>query len=161
MAVQDARNASAKRLHIVLIPGFAAPEWELAKLWTYPEIMKDALSSAGSDIVYRTCYRVCAGGPFKKPILSGKVSRWLTGAPQHAIEMWDNDGIVNTISMLWPTGENVLVPADHMDIVGHYKALAANPGEGRRYRTYDLLKSRSGFTEHIFKEVGVESSPSA
>jgi len=46
-------------------PGRPAPPWELAKPWTYPEIIKDAALSAGTDIVYRTCYRACAGGPFQ------------------------------------------------------------------------------------------------
>ena len=67
--------------------------------------------------------------------------------------MWDNDGIVNTLSMLWPKGENVLVPGDHMDIVGQYKPIAADRGGGRKYRAYDLLKSESGFSDKIFREV--------
>jgi hypothetical protein len=44
---------------------------ELAKPWTYPEIAKDAALSAGTGVVYRTCYRACAGGPFKQPVPSG------------------------------------------------------------------------------------------
>jgi len=137
-------------------PGLPAPPWELAKPWTYPEITKDAALSAGTDIVYRTCYRACAGGPFQQPVLSGKVTRRLRGAPQHSIEVWDNDGIVNTMSMLWPTGENVLVPGDHMDIVGQYKPIKAERGGGRKYRAYDLLKSESGFGDKMFKDVWKE-----
>ncbi len=137
-------------------PNLPAPPWELAKLWTYPEVTKHATLSAGTDIVYRTCYRACAGGPFQQPVLSGKVTRRLSGAPQYAIEVWDNDGIVNTMSMLWPKGQNVLVPGDHMDIVGQYKLIAAERGGGRKYRAYDLLKSESGFGDRIFKEVWKE-----
>ena len=137
-------------------PGRPAPPWELAKPWTYPEIIKDAALSAGTDIAYRICYRACAGGPFQQPVPRGKVTRRLRGAPQHALEVWDNDGIVNTLSMLWPKGENVLVPGDHMDIVGQYKAIEADRGGGRKYRAYDLLKSESGFGEKIFKEVWKE-----
>jgi hypothetical protein len=70
--------------------------------------------------------------------------------------VWDNDGIVNTMSMFWPKGENVLVPGDHMDIVGHYKLLKAEPGGGRKYRAYDLLKSESGFSDKIFIAVWKE-----
>jgi hypothetical protein len=77
----------------------------------------------------------------------------LIGGAKHALEVWDNDGVVNTLSMLWPTGENVLVPADHMDIVGQYKAIEAERGGGRKYRTYDLLKSESGFSDKMFKDV--------
>jgi len=28
------------------------------KPWTYPQIVKDAALSAGTDVVYRTCYRL-------------------------------------------------------------------------------------------------------
>ena len=133
-----------------------APLWEFSKPSTYPEASKDPALSAGTDIVYRKCYRACAGGPFRQPAHSGKVTKRLSGAPRHAIEVWDNDGIVNTLSMLWPRGDNVLVPGDHMDIVGHYKPLLAERGGGRKYRAYDLLKSESGFNENIFKEVWQE-----
>jgi len=84
------------------------------------------------------------------------VTERLPGAPQHSIEVWDNDGIVNTLSMLWPKDANVLVPGDHMDIVGQYKLIKAERGEGRKYRVYDLLKSESGFTDKIFKDVWKE-----
>ena len=137
-------------------PGCPAPPWELAKPWTYPEISKDTALSAGTDVVYRLCYRACAGGPFQQPVPNGKVTRRFSGAPHHALEVWDNDGIVNTMSMLWPRGENVLVPCDHMDIVGQYKPIEADRGEGRKYRAYDLLKSESGFGDKIFKEVWKE-----
>jgi len=137
-------------------PDEPAPAWELAKPWTYPEVTKDAALSAGTDIVYRTCYRACAGGPFQQPALRGEVTRRWSGAPQHSLEVWDNDGIVNTLSMLWPEGENVLVPGDHMDIVGHYKPVAAERGGGRKYRAYDLLKSESGFGDRIFKDLWKE-----
>jgi hypothetical protein len=137
-------------------PGRPAPPWELAKPWTYPEVAKDAALSAGTDVVYRICYRACAGGPFQQPLRGAKVTRRLSGAPSHSPEVWDNDGIVNTLSMFWPQGENVLVPADHMDIVGQYKPVLAVPGGGRKYRAYDLLKSESGFGDKIFDEVWKE-----
>ena len=117
---------------------------------SYPEIMKDEAMSAGTDIVYRACYRACAGGPFRNP----------APAPGgHAkIAVWDNDAIVNTASMLWPEGERVvLVAGDHMDIVGHYKCVRAphgsTPGPGRAYEAYDLLKSDSGFDDGAFAKV--------
>ena len=78
------------------------------------------------------------------------------------IELWDNDGIVNTASMLWPDGENaVLVLADHIDIVGHYKLVpvagwttdSESANQGRRYQSYDLLKSTSGFVDETFTQV--------
>ena len=81
------------------------------------------------------------------------MTRRIPGCPNHAIEVWDNDGIVNTASMLWPEGENILVPGDHMDIVGHYKPIEAIGGGGRKFHAYDLLKSDSGFGDEIFKGV--------
>jgi len=40
--------------------------------------------------------------------------------------------------------------------VGQYKLIKAERGEGRKYRVYDLLKSESGFTDKIFKDVWKE-----
>jgi hypothetical protein len=63
-----------------------------------------------------------------------------------AIHPWDSDGIVNTASMLWPEGEGTrLLDADHADVIGHHR-LVEEAGAGlRRYHTYDLLRSGSGF----------------
>jgi hypothetical protein len=56
--------------------------------------------------------------------------------------------------MLWPdSGKILLVHADHMDIVGHYKRVAAPVGEGREFEAYDLLKSASGFDDDAFATV--------
>jgi len=132
-------------------PGRPAPTWELAMPWTCPELAKDL--NPNTDIVYRACYRACAGGPFTWPMHSGKVTRRMPGCSDHTLELWDNDGIVNTASMLWPQGENVLVPADHMDIVGQYKPIVATSGEARQFQAYDLLKSDSGFGDEMLKEV--------
>jgi hypothetical protein len=53
--------------------------------------------------------------------------------------------------MLWPDGSPVvLVNADHMDIVGHYKRVPATRGTGRKYDAYDLLVSDSGFDGNAF-----------
>ena len=136
--------------------GRPAPVWELAKLWTYPEIVKDNELSKGTDVAYRFCYRACAGGPFRQPALGGKVSKRLGGCPRHPLDLWDNDGIVNTASMLWPRGENVLVAGDHLDIVGHYQLVEAEPGGGRRYQAYDALKSMPPFTGEMFTKIWTE-----
>lgn len=133
-----------------------APAWELTKPWTYPEVMKDAALCAGTDIVYRATYRACAGGPLEWPALGGEIHRRLGEWRKQQIALWDNDGIVNTASMLWPDGENVLVSCDHMDIVGHHRAIEAGPGLGRRYRAYDLLSSGSVFSDRIFERVWKE-----
>lgn len=91
------------------------------------------------------------------------MTRRLNGAPQASLELWDNDGIVNTLSMLWPKGENVLVASDHLDIVGHYKPVklgrkraGCGRGPARVYRSYDLLKSFPRFSDEMFEQVWTE-----
>ena len=142
------------------VAGCPAPVWDLANPCTYPEIAKDPRLSADTDVSYRACYRACAGGPFRRPAGGGAVTRRLNGAPQGSLELWDNDGIVNTLSMLWPTGENVLVAGDHLDIVGHYKLVKlgrkrAECGQGpsRVYRSYDVLKSVPRFSDELFERI--------
>jgi hypothetical protein len=132
------------------------PPWELSKPSTYPECTSRDPLSAETDIVYRTCYRACAGGPFTYPKYPGfiPVAKSLGSSQQRRIQVWENDGIVNTASMLWPNGaETRLVPGDHMDIVGHYtRVRASSPDEGRGYQAYDLLKSGTAF-EDTFEQV--------
>ena len=91
------------------------------------------------------------------------MTRYLNGAPQGRLEIWDNDGIVNTLSMLWPKGPNVLVAGDHLDIVGHYKPVKVERKRvgsgcraGREYRSYDLLKSVPKFNDQTFEQVWTE-----
>jgi hypothetical protein len=110
---------------------------------------------------YRVCYRACAGGPFSRPEGGGRVTRRLDGAPQGRLELWDNDGIVNTLSMLWPKTENVLVAGDHLDIVGHYRLVEVDDNErdccpARRYRSYDLLRSKPPFGTQTFEKIWTE-----
>ena len=73
-----------------------------------------------------------------------------------AIELWDNDGIVNTASKLWPGVENRLVDCDHLDIVGHYKLTKAAPDTGRRCQSYDALNSASNFSDEKFAKIWTE-----
>jgi hypothetical protein len=144
--------------------GRPAPVWDLGNLFTYPEISKDLELSEGTDVFYRLCYRACAGGPFHWPGMGGEVTRRMNDAPQGPLELWDNDGIVNTASMLWPGGDNVLVAGDHLDIVGHYKlvqvghntASGDDRGAGREYRAYDFLESAVRFSDKTFEQVWTE-----
>lgn len=136
--------------------GEPAPIWTLTDLCTYPESTKKGPQSAGTDIAYRIGYRACAGGPLGYPELSGKVRRRLGACPPPPMELWDNDGIVNTVSMLWPRGENIETAGDHLDIVGHYHLVKAPPGAGRRYEAYDLLGSSPLFSDPMFTQVWTE-----
>ena len=139
-------------------PDRPAPVWDLANPYSYPEVQKDDELSDGTDVAYRLCYRACAGGPFRYPPadLSGTVTQRLNGSPPHGIALWDNDGIVNTASMPWPRGDNVLVAGDHLDIVGHYKLVEAYPAGGRQYRSYDALRSAPPFSDTIFSDIWTE-----
>jgi len=141
-----------------------APVWQLTCPLTYPEIAKNVKLSAGTDLSYRLCYRACAGGPFEGPPKPLRDFRVLGPAPPEPIELWDNDGIVNTTSMFWPEDELVLVMADHLDIVGHYKLVethrdVADDGKhepARKYRSYDALRSKPQLTDERFEEIWTE-----
>jgi hypothetical protein len=131
---------------------------------TYPELAKDPQLSAKTDLSYRLCYRACAGGSFRWPANAGEITCKLGQVPPKPLETWDNDGIVNTASMLWPRGERVLVMADHLDIVGHdtlEEVPEAKQGKGpygvaRRYQAYDALQSTPQFTGETFNEIWSE-----
>lgn len=119
-------------------PGAAQPAWDLMESW---RVIRDWPQGATSPL-HAACYRACAGGPFKIP---SDVAIQTT-AQALGIEPWDNDGIVNTASMLWPDyGDTRLLEADHMDIVGHF--CRAKAGTARRY---DLLGSGARFGAHEF-----------
>ena len=136
-------------------PDLPAPRWDLLNPFSCPEITCRSRQSPKTDIVYRTCYRVCAGGPFRYPIIDNlPMPPKLVdeSGQQRTIAVWDNDGIVNTASMLWPNArETVLVDADHMDMVGHFRRVKATDSDsGRKYQAYNLLKSGSGFDSDKF-----------
>ena len=138
--------------------------------WPTQHLVDDA---GQMDISYLFAYRACAGGSFKYPPLLAKLCRDIANlntslfdeaklepsGPKSgkALQVWDNDGIVNTASMLWPNGpETRLVAADHLDIVGHYTLRKTKPSpdpSGRLYASYDALKSHTEFTHDRFDQV--------
>ena len=138
-------------------PGCPAPEFNL----TNPLVdLQVAYGDADTDISYRLCYRACAGGPLQPPGERVKITGVLGPPPPEPLKLWDNDGIVNTVSMLWPRGEIWLVQADHMDIVGHFRLMP--PKNERHYtaeepppvsRSYDILRSAPKFEAHTFETV--------
>jgi len=130
------------------------------------------------DISYLLTNRACAGGLFKignstfPPSLAAlcenvaKLNVSLFDEAKlgpsgpmrgEALEVWDNDGIVNTASMLWPSGADTrLVAADHLDIVGHFVLRPTVPSpdaSGRLYASVDALKSHTEFTQDEFDQV--------
>jgi hypothetical protein len=139
----------------------------------------ELLRGAGRmDISYLLTNRACAGGFFKiqnstfpSPLakLCDDIANLNTSlfdeaklkpsGPKRgeALEVWDNDGIVNTASMLWPNGKDTrLVAADHLDIVGHYVLRKTTPSPDRSkrvYASYYALRSHTEFTQYKFDQV--------
>ncbi|HVW30560.1 MAG TPA: hypothetical protein VHC69_34620 [Polyangiaceae bacterium] len=124
-------------------------------LWLLPWLANLKPSPARkTDAVFRLVYAATAAGPFE----ASPEDRIRDSGRLRQVESWENDGIVNTASMLWPDGEaTTLVPADHGDIIGHYilsKAIKTSEVlTGRINHSYDILGSGMGFDEHDFKKV--------
>jgi hypothetical protein len=141
------------------------------KTRSYSSLLKLlGLPGAGqTDGPYRLVYHACASGPF----LAAR-ARVSAGEPDHRssairfdaagegerepaerIESFHNDGVVNTASMLWPCGpRTLLVEADHADIIGHYeKKRPSKKTAPRKYKTYDIFRSDSGFDDARFRAV--------
>ena len=140
--------------------GFPAPVFNLTNLADDLQVSLAHGSSARTDLSYRLCYRACAGGPLTNPGDAADVTRVLGPEPPRPLQLWDNDGIVNTVSMLWPSDEIVLVQADHLDVVGHYRLRPEHPKEEplgeappRVYESYDTLKSAPQFAEKTFNKL--------
>ncbi len=153
-------------------PGEPAKPLDLHNPSTWPT--KGRVSDAGEmDISYLLTYRACAGGRFKVPSSVAKTSGDIDTLNASLLDLtklgpsgptsgdrlavWDNDGIVNTTSMLWPDlQETRLVSADHLDIVGHYvlrENVPSPDASGRRYSSVDALKSHTEFTQDAFDRV--------
>ena len=142
------------------LSGHPAPVFNLISPLDDLKVAQGSGQAADTDISYRLCYRACAGGTLTYPDGAGKISRVLGPRPPEPLELWDNDGIVNTVSMLWPEGEIALVQADHLDIVGHFhltpvetethKAAHEPP---RVFQSYDALRSAPKFKRTTFEAV--------
>lgn len=145
-------------------PDKPVPVLDLTDPCSYADLAMNIPGRGANDFSYRLCYRACAAGPFCGPKRVRKVSRVMGRVPPTPLKVWDNDGIVNTVSMFWPRGEIVLVAADHLDIVGHYELreapeaehLKANRQPAREYVAYDCLQSVPGFTARMFRKVWTE-----
>ncbi|KAJ9115442.1 hypothetical protein QFC22_005200 [Naganishia vaughanmartiniae] len=121
----------------------------------------------GCDSTYLAAYFATAGGLFGGAVGPQTLVSLDGGNLTVPVEQWDNDGIVNTASMLWPNGNQTrLVRGDHGDIIGHYKnvrtaayarfqddSAAPQRAPGRRYHRYDIFVSGSNFDDERFKTV--------
>jgi hypothetical protein len=136
---------------------FAAAPAAQHKLAPYHRVLRSLYprkgDPAGSDAPYRIVYAACAAGPFKP--VERHATHFVT-KERVAIDASDNDGIVNTGSMLWPSGEEtLLIDADHGDIIGHFEEGFAEGSQAqlRNRVRYDIFASRSGFDRKLFESV--------
>ncbi len=132
----------------------------------YDVLLPASSNPAGAEVFYRIAYKLCTLGTLGS---DGAFRARTFGSHEiRSIEPWENDGIVNTASMLWPDGESTrLIAGDHADIIGHYQR-AEDPSArwfesndplvepqrcARRYHTYDIFGSNSLFGEREFQAV--------
>jgi triacylglycerol lipase len=134
--------------------------------WGLESLFKLVYANAGPDL-FALLHGICASNrlPFRtSAALAAGGNHLSSGAPFSTLNNLradDNDGIVNTQSMLWPpavpglTVSHVLVEADHGDIIGHHTqvpVLQKKQG-GREWSSYDLFESESGFGAQEFAAV--------
>ncbi len=127
--------------------------WSHTSPRTWPTVGLRAEARTKTDALYRWCYRACAGGTFT--VSDGqRTATCFDTKTRREVEDWENDGIANTASMLWPDGpDTLLVKGDHGDIIGHFHPCKVNPPAGRERASYDLLCSGSGFGQQRFESV--------
>jgi triacylglycerol lipase len=184
-----------KRVAPLLERGFellnrAAESWTLPLLSVPALLLRGAVDSAVAtaavaallgkpSLPFDLAHAICAHPalPFRDPqtmagapAVPGELAR-LGAEPVATSELRaaDNDGIVNSRSMLWPYDPDRpnahtfrFVEADHGDIIGHYAlkglppATEQQPSAGaskRRFYAYDLLQSGAGFAGADFERV--------
>jgi hypothetical protein len=98
---------------------------------------------------FSVLHKVIATDPPESLLPSGFTGKLklLGGDTMMSVGPQDNDGIVNTVSMIWPAEDRTaLVEADHGDIIGHYPQVEK---EG----SYDLLRSQPAFSRERFEQV--------
>ncbi len=162
--------ATISRRAFRLPPGEPAAPLSLTDPRTWPNHDLSPSAEGTTDASYLIAYRACAGGPFDRTPAAGDDIADLDLSlfdrrhldpdgprPGDRLELWDNDGIVNTASMLWPDGPRThLVAGDHGDVIGHYRLRRVPPSahpSGRRYAAYDLLRSGTRFDDAMFRRV--------
>ncbi len=100
--------------------------------------------------VFRLFHGLIADSPH--PTWSSVTVRRLDDDRPLRVDPRDNDGIVSSVSMIWPSvRESVAVEADHGDVMGHYVRSSLEPSTGFPARSrYDLLRSRPSFVKDDF-----------
>jgi len=124
--------------------------------------------SARPALPFHFAYDACARrGRFRNPADHGAVLpatvATLDGSALDvsAFSANDNDGIVNTLSMLWPYEPSAperhtisFIKADHADVIGHYELRPED--QNTRHLAYDLLDSGKLFQKSEFNALWSE-----
>lgn len=135
------------------------PLWALTALGPLGVVV--ALLYKYPTLAFDVCFELCTSGPFQNPNIKAGSNSIASSVidfhsqqkvPTESIREIDSDGVVNTLSMLWPYDPNhldahsiFLVNGDHGDIIGHYSRIPASDAapSGRKYDAYNIFKSSS------------------
>jgi hypothetical protein len=134
-----------------------APTGPTSRLAPWPKVLRSLRprpgERKGTDAPYRIVHTACATGPFS--LVEDRATDFFTGKTE-IIKATDNDGAVNTGSMLWPNGaDTLLIDADHGDIIGHFEEgfATGSQAELRTRVRYDIFGSAAGFDRARFEAV--------
>ncbi|MFT3927740.1 MAG: hypothetical protein QM778_34755 [Myxococcales bacterium] len=128
--------------------------------------------NAHPELLFELFCMLCAEGPFERPAsICGELTDFASGnrVSSEKFEVSQSDGVVNTLSMLWPPPDpekpeahtHFLVEGDHGEIIGHCANKLINPDAphatavniGRKYYAYDFFQSKSTFAGPDFTKV--------
>ncbi len=146
-----------------------APVWTAGTAFSPVALGVLAALHRSPELFFDICRAFCAdsAGAFTNPndVRAGSIAptvRELSSdrvVPSDSLEHTDSDGVVNTLSMLWPYDATEperhtihLVEADHEDIVGHYRRVPVEKPfpSGRRFASYDFFQSAFELSEATF-----------
>jgi pimeloyl-ACP methyl ester carboxylesterase len=103
--------------------------------------------------LFNRLYAFTAESPVPRLGQPQAVQKLLEPRAARMLSLADNDGLVNTLSQVWPDGASCsLVDADHADVIGHYQADTGGDTHGA-FKRYDLLNSASDFDARAFSEL--------
>ncbi|PTL85065.1 triacylglycerol lipase [Vitiosangium sp. GDMCC 1.1324] len=120
----------------------------------YASIVTVARPKSGRWLdLFNRLYAFTAESPDSRLGLPQAVQKLMEPRSARMLSLADNDGLVNTVSQVWPdTASSYLVDADHADVIGHFQADSAGGFHGT-FKRYDLLNSSSGFDALAFAEL--------
>jgi triacylglycerol lipase len=175
--VFESLNSAASSWPAVVLPGAAV----LTRLGLDAGPVGIALAcfNARPSALFELAYALCAdpSGPFRSPPYDptfapevtflntsgeGRLPTAEGPRPSATLRASDNDGIVNTLSMLWPfdagrpgAHEAFLVEADHADIIGHHSLFPQplDPQNDRQYEAYNILQANVPFGQAAFGQI--------